>query len=423
MITKDRDRSTLRTLFAARRSNMAAAAAAAAPAAAAACMPLLRGAAVARELCSLTGPAAWAAAARGGTPAALECLRRPRAGPGAPCGPRGVHSSAAAGGEGDQQQPSPSGGSGGAGDGGFETVYEVCGRAPRRRGGLYTSNLRRRRSRRSSVAGPPTALSPARAAPTAPHPPLQGLFAANHKRLKLASLVNTAVSLAACPAIVLLSDAPPLARAAVAVGVVGFGLGTTLGLHWFTSPYVHVLARRGDVLRARTLTLLGRPRWSEFSLEEVRHPDSLRPLASFKVGLWGVWGSAPLAVLRPSCEDARPNNVACAAVGRRRKWGRASIRAHAARQGSGRTKAREHRHRLQRPPRPPLPPPTRPGAGALLLRRPRRRGGRGAGRRAVAPQCGRGGGAGGAGGGGGRGRGGGGGRGGGEAGEVTWLPL
>ncbi|GBF94473.1 hypothetical protein Rsub_07007 [Raphidocelis subcapitata] len=203
---------------------------------------LTRGAAAARGLCA---QAAWAAgggaaAAGGGTPAALQslppggahaaALLRFRAGAGPSHGTRGAHSDAAAAGDGDRQ-PSPSGG--GGGDGGFETVYE-------------------------------------------------GLFAANHKRLKLASLVNTAVSLAACPAIVLLSDAPPLARAAVAVSVVGFGLGTTLGLHWFTSPYVHVLARRGDALRARTLTLLGRPRWSEFSLAEVRHPDSLRPLASFK---------------------------------------------------------------------------------------------------------------------------------------------
>ncbi|KAI8472571.1 MAG: hypothetical protein J3K34DRAFT_375973 [Monoraphidium minutum] len=117
-----------------------------------------------------------------------------------------------------------------------------------------------------------------------------GFFAANHRRLKLASLVNTAASLAACPAVVLLSDASPTARVLVAVSVAGFGVGTTLGLHWFTSPYVHELQLRrgggggggGEALRAKTLTMLGRPRWAEFGLDEVQHPDSLRPLATFK---------------------------------------------------------------------------------------------------------------------------------------------
>jgi hypothetical protein len=120
--------------------------------------------------------------------------------------------------------------------------------------------------------------------------------------LQLASLVNTAVSLAACPAIVYLSDASPIARALVAVGVVGFGAGTTLGLQWFTSPYVHELRVSGAAasssgggggggggldastrVRAKTLTLLGRPRWSEFRLGDVQHPDTLRPLATFQV--------------------------------------------------------------------------------------------------------------------------------------------
>jgi hypothetical protein len=129
----------------------------------------------------------------------------------------------------------------------------------------------------------------------------KGFFAANHKRLKLASLVNTAVSLAAAPAIVTLSDASPVARALVAAGAVGFGVGTTAGLHWFTAPYVHELKlltsasscagggaplTASDVVRARTLTLLGRPRWTEFALGDVTHPDTMRPLVTFKVHVW-----------------------------------------------------------------------------------------------------------------------------------------
>jgi hypothetical protein len=105
---------------------------------------------------------------------------------------------------------------------------------------------------------------------------------------------------------VLLSDASPLARVAVALSVAGFGIGTTAALHWFTSPYVHELQRaaaaapaaaggaaepaqtssgggEGGRLRAKTLSLFGRPRWAEFGVAEVEHPDSMRPLATFKV--------------------------------------------------------------------------------------------------------------------------------------------
>ena len=89
-----------------------------------------------------------------------------------------------------------------------------------------------------------------------------GLFNKPHKRLKLASLVNCAVSLAACPVILTYSDAAPLARVGVAAGATMFGLLTTAALHWFTSPYVHELAvRRGaDAARATTINVFGRER-------------------------------------------------------------------------------------------------------------------------------------------------------------------
>lgn len=145
---------------------------------------------------------------------------------------------------------------------------------------------------------------------------------------KVASLVNTAVSLGACPAIVYLSDASPVARALVAVSVIGFGLGTTLGLHWFTSPYVHelqwVTRPAGDAgdpsdtageapsgrLRAKTLSLLGRQRWTEFELREVAHPDSMRPLATFKVCVRRR-GSCVFAFDSLTCFGLWPAFIAC----------------------------------------------------------------------------------------------------------------
>ena len=104
-------------------------------------------------------------------------------------------------------------------------------------------------------------------------------------------------------------------------------MGTTLGLQWFTSPYVHELQRvsRGsgsnsssgdnssdisssggsgdDVLRARTLTLLGRPRWTEFRLSEVEYPDTLRPLATFKVRLCSACWMLALLSGRATCSS------------------------------------------------------------------------------------------------------------------------
>ena len=183
--------------------------------------------------------------------------------------------------------------------------------------------------------------------------PKQGFFAANHRRLKLASLVNTAASLAACPAIVALSDASPLARVGTAAAVCGFGLGTTLLLHVFTKPYVHTLQLRpappaatsaaaaaaavGDAaidsaaaapaplagtLRAETLGLFGGRRWTEFDAAEVEHPDTLLPLATFAargrvyyVDKDAVADAALLAALTPAHPLEAEMLAAAAAAG------------------------------------------------------------------------------------------------------------
>ena len=58
-------------------------------------------------------------------------------------------------------------------------------------------------------------------------------------------------------------------------------------LHWFTSPYVHRLAYDAatGVVEARTLTVLARPRVDCFPAVAVRHPQTLRPQATFEVSV------------------------------------------------------------------------------------------------------------------------------------------
>lgn len=82
-------------------------------------------------------------------------------------------------------------------------------------------------------------------------------------RMQLASLVNTFVSISASPVILAYSEASELARVAVAVSLVGFGLFTTGALHWFTSPYVHELRYTPGtgMLWMQTINLFGRERY------------------------------------------------------------------------------------------------------------------------------------------------------------------
>ncbi|KAF8067367.1 hypothetical protein HT031_002415 [Scenedesmus sp. PABB004] len=111
-----------------------------------------------------------------------------------------------------------------------------------------------------------------------------GFFAAPHRRLKFASLLNTFASLAAAPLILSYSSASPIARVAVVTSVLGFAIITTGGLHWFTKPYVHALSRRAadGRLRATGLTFFGRRVSTEFDAAELAQPDGYHPLASFK---------------------------------------------------------------------------------------------------------------------------------------------
>lgn len=130
----------------------------------------------------------------------------------------------------------------------------------------------------------------------------RGALGPSLRRLKLVSLANTAVALAASPALSWLADAAPdgttaaaYARAAtVAATAAGFGVLTTLGLHWFTKPYVHEIVRvvggprssSGEEAsyRLRALSPLGRAVWRPLDVSRVEPADVARPLATFVEG-------------------------------------------------------------------------------------------------------------------------------------------
>lgn len=138
----------------------------------------------------------------------------------------------------------------------------------------------------------------------------RGALGPSLRRLKLVSLTNTAVALAASPALRWLADNAPDSGAAyasaatVATAAAGFGVLTTVGLHWFTKPYVHEIVRVGIVAggseqhqqedndkqplqpsyRLRALSPLGRAVWRPLDVSAVRPADVARPLATFAEG-------------------------------------------------------------------------------------------------------------------------------------------
>lgn len=122
----------------------------------------------------------------------------------------------------------------------------------------------------------------------------RGALGPSLRRLKLVSLANTAVALAASPTLSWLAEAAPdgttaaaYARAAtVAATAAGFGVLTTLGLHWFTKPYVHEIVRLGNAhnYRLRALSPLARAVWRPLDVSAVRAADVARPLATFVEG-------------------------------------------------------------------------------------------------------------------------------------------
>ncbi len=77
----------------------------------------------------------------------------------------------------------------------------------------------------------------------------------------------------------LASRVSPLTRArARAIGVF-----TTALLQWFASPYVLRLVLDGEHATVTTLNLLAQPQTRTFSIQDMREPQTMRPLATFEV--------------------------------------------------------------------------------------------------------------------------------------------
>jgi len=76
------------------------------------------------------------------------------------------------------------------------------------------------------------------------------------------------------------------AKVSIAATLGGFGLFTTGLLHWFTSPYVHLLVHNptDNSIDVKTLDVLGRSQWRHISLEDVQEAESVHPLSSFAAG-------------------------------------------------------------------------------------------------------------------------------------------
>lgn len=103
--------------------------------------------------------------------------------------------------------------------------------------------------------------------------------------------MSCGAALASAPVIVFLGEglgahaSTPLARLSIAGTLVSFGVFTTGLMHWFTSPYVQRLRYHPDTetVEIDALDLLGRMRTTAFPLSSIQEPDTVHPLASFKI--------------------------------------------------------------------------------------------------------------------------------------------
>ncbi|KAG5190131.1 hypothetical protein JKP88DRAFT_205594 [Tribonema minus] len=120
-----------------------------------------------------------------------------------------------------------------------------------------------------------------------------GPLTAPIKTLKRVSITTCAMSMIGTPLLLVLgNDSVPLSGQIAVTGVaLTAAVGSTALLHWCTRPYVHKLSEitgRGAIDKARLfkaelLSILGRPRVTEFRLGDVQpQPDALRPFVSFK---------------------------------------------------------------------------------------------------------------------------------------------
>ena len=106
----------------------------------------------------------------------------------------------------------------------------------------------------------------------------------------MVSLINSLLTCGASPLFLMNPDVSVGGAMFLAASLCTFGIGTTLALHWFTSPYVHELRfhRASEALELKTLTVLGRERWRRYALSDVGPPAGFKPLGSFSTASDGA---------------------------------------------------------------------------------------------------------------------------------------
>jgi len=123
--------------------------------------------------------------------------------------------------------------------------------------------------------------------PVAPSPVVYtGLLSASVIRVKMLSVASCLLTTVGSPVIVGLSR-PDLAfgmQVATACSLATFGIFTTGLLQWFVSPYVlSMRARDTKTIEVERLNFLAQRTIDTISVEDVKPPQSLKPLSTFSV--------------------------------------------------------------------------------------------------------------------------------------------
>lgn len=118
---------------------------------------------------------------------------------------------------------------------------------------------------------------------------MQRVLAVSHRltcALQLLSLASLLLTVVGAPLLVQLSTPEAVSvavKATITASLVGFGCFTTALLQWFASPYILRLVLEGDQVTVTTLNVFAQPFQTRFQIQEMREPQTMRPLASFQV--------------------------------------------------------------------------------------------------------------------------------------------
>lgn len=131
--------------------------------------------------------------------------------------------------------------------------------------------------------------SPPLPPPPPPLPPVVyvGPFSSTLRAVKLLSLSTCLLSLTVGPLMTFFSIEPGVnvfIKGTIASLMVLFSASTTVGLHWFTSPYIHKLVwiPGSKEVEVKMLSWMATNLQKTFKLSEVRHAETLRPLVTFE---------------------------------------------------------------------------------------------------------------------------------------------